>query len=106
MKSTTMTITGLYLFTAKNFKDMEERIYSYVGKNDMNALLKEEIIFNGELMQLYMISTQTAEVMFFAHAASTMDGNFVKNRFSGTFGNNQNLPTSIGQLFQRHITAV
>jgi len=106
MKSTTMTITGLYLFTAKNFQDMEKRIYSYVGKNDMNALLKEEVVFDGEPMQLYMISTKVEEVMFFADAASTMDGYFKKNKFTGTFGKNALLPSPISQLFQRHITAV
>lgn len=102
MKSTTMTLTGLYLFTEKNFKDMKEHISSYAGKNDFNAILKDETAFEGQLMQLYMISTIIPDVLFFADVVSTPDGEFKKNKYTGTFGRDATLPYLIKNLFRRN----
>lgn len=102
MKGTTMTLMGLYLFTEKNFKDMKKHIESYMGTSDFHAVLKDKIAFDGQLMQLYMISTKIPDVMFFADVISTPDGEFKKNKYTGTFGREATLPFAIKNLFRRN----
>lgn len=65
----------------------------------LTSELLEKITYDGVEYALYKINTNSMNVMAYASAASSMDGNVVKNKFTGAWAY---LPESLKQLFERH----
>lgn len=93
MQNTTM----LYLIEPQDFSDALKAS----AKNryeTLDAEILEIITYDDVEYNLYKINTNSINVMIYAGAVSYMDGNVLKNRFTG----DSNLPKPLKQLFERH----